>query len=222
MTVMACGVALAFAAGFAQAQAQPQSQPEAQAAATTFTVRKGDTLIGIARKIKPDGLSHYQMTMALWRANKDAFPDENINLLKIGVVLAVPSREAVAAVDARQAPKLVHELIDAHLLASNPRVASVEASTPVDAAKVPQGDALKRFRLGQGLERKGDHENALRAYLESGEAGYGPAQKRLAQIYDKGSPATPRDYETALLWYERARNQGVELLKAPRRTVPIN
>jgi TPR repeat protein len=82
-------------------------------------------------------------------------------------------------------------------------------------------DAAKRFSLGQGLERKGDHEGALRAYLEAGDAGYGRAQVRLGEIYDAGSPATPRDYETSLMWYERARAQGIKLPKPLQRTTPV-
>ena len=70
------------------------------------------------------------------------------------------------------------------------------------------------------LERRGDHQGALAAYLEAGEAGNGLAQRRLGQIYDTGSAAVQRDYQLALKWYQRAREQGVDMDKPLQRTVP--
>ena len=63
------------------------------------------------------------------------------------------------------------------------------------------------------MERKGDDQGALKAYLEAGEAGYGLAQRKLGQIYDKGNTAVQRDYQSSLRWYQKAREQGVELQK---------
>ena len=69
------------------------------------------------------------------------------------------------------------------------------------------------------MERKGDDQGALKAFLEAGEAGYGLAQRRLGQIYDKGNKAVQRDYQASLRWYQKARDQGVEIEKPlPRMT----
>ena len=70
------------------------------------------------------------------------------------------------------------------------------------------------------MERRGDHQGALTAFLEAGEAGNGFAQRKLGQIYDKGNPAVQRDYQTALHWYQKAREQGVEIDKPLQRTTP--
>jgi TPR repeat protein len=87
---------------------------------------------------------------------------------------------------------------------------------------VPPGQekAASRYQDGVALERKGDFKGALAAYLEAGEGGYGPALRKLGQIYDKGTPATPRDYQLALHWYQKAREQGVELAKPIQRMTP--
>jgi TPR repeat protein len=88
-------------------------------------------------------------------------------------------------------------------------------------ATLPTGreEAIRRYREGQALERKGDDQGALKAFLEAGEAGYGPAQRKLGQIYDKGNTAVQRDYQTSLRWYQKAREQGVEIDKPlPRMT----
>jgi len=80
------------------------------------------------------------------------------------------------------------------------------------ARKVPES-AITRYRQGKDLERKGDDRGALAAYEESAQAGYGLAQMRLAEIYDRGTTAVKRDYQKALFWYEQARQQGLNVPK---------
>jgi pilus assembly protein FimV len=79
--------------------------------APSHEVRKGDTLFAIARKTKHDGVSRNQMILAIWRANQNAFPAGNINLLEVGTVLTIPSREAVGAIDSAEADRSVREMI---------------------------------------------------------------------------------------------------------------
>ena len=192
--------------------------------APTHEVRRGDTLFAVARKAKHDGVSRNQMILAIWRANQNAFPGGNINLLEVGTVLTIPGREVVVAIDSAEADRLVREMIGR---TAGTQVAVAKPATP--AAK-PQAkptlapspgreEAAKRYRDGVALERKGDDAGALKAYLDSGEAGYGLAQRRLGQIYDKGNTAVQRDYQTSLKWYQKAREQGVEIDKPlPRMT----
>ena len=49
----------------------------------------------------------------------------------------------------------------------------------------------------------------------AGEAGHPMAQKKLGDFYSAGIVAVPRDYETALKWYQKAREQGVEIPAPP-------
>ena len=93
------------------------------------------------------------------------------------------------------------------------------AKPSVGTALTPEA-AAKRYRDGLGMERRGDHHGALTAFLEAGEAGNGLAQKKLGQIYDKGNAVVPRDYQTALMWYQKAREQGVDIEKPLQRTTP--
>jgi len=158
--------------------------------ATTHEVRRGDTLFAIARKAKHDGISRNQMILAIWRANRNAFPGGDINLLEVGTVLALPTLEVVAAIDPADADREVAELI---------------------AGKPAAPAAQRRYEEGLALERQGDERGALKAFLDSGEAGYGLAQRKLGQIYDKGNSATQRDLQASILWYQKARVQGVEI-----------
>ncbi len=200
--------------------------PPAQAQTTaTHEVHRGDTLFGIARSTAHDGVTRNQMILAIWRANQGAFPGGNINLLEIGTVLAIPSRDAAAAVAPAEADRLVRELL-AKAAGAQVQVAAVkppEAMASPPKAKVaplmsPEA-AARRYREGLALEGKGDDQGALRAFLDSGEAGYGLAQRKLGQIYDTGNLAVQRDYQASLRWYQKAREQGVEIDKPlPRMT----
>jgi len=85
------------------------SRPSAAAAGAgagsdQYTVKSGDTLSRIAASTQRPGVSLDQMLVSLYRANPDAFMGNNMNRLKAGVVLAVPSAQSaqgVSQADAR-------------------------------------------------------------------------------------------------------------------------
>jgi pilus assembly protein FimV len=82
----------------AQAAALPSGPDE-------YKVRQGDTLYGIARQSRRAGVSLDQMLVALFRSNPDAFMGDNMNRLKAGALLSVPSSDdakAVTTADARE------------------------------------------------------------------------------------------------------------------------
>ena len=81
------------------------------------------------------------------------------------------------------------------------------------AGNLSAEQANLRFQQGEALERRRDWHGALEAYLEAGESGHGLAQKKLGDLYSTGNPAVERDYENALRWYHKAREQGVEIPK---------
>lgn len=67
----------------------PVNEPELGG---TYVVQPGDTLSGIASNSElPAGVSHAQMMAAIHQANPSAFQNNDINLLKAGARLAVPS-----------------------------------------------------------------------------------------------------------------------------------
>ena len=82
-----------------------KSAGRTEASGDEYRVRSGDSLSKIAGKTQRSGISLDQMLVSLFRANPSAFIGNNMNRLKAGVVLAVPSAEsaqAVGASDARQ------------------------------------------------------------------------------------------------------------------------
>jgi pilus assembly protein FimV len=90
----------------ATAAARPPAAPAGQI--DEYRVREGDTLYRIASRTQRSGVSLDQMLVALFRGNPQAFMDENMNRLKAGVVLSVPSTDAaksIASADAREVIK---------------------------------------------------------------------------------------------------------------------
>lgn len=83
--------------------AAEETGPRAPNAASRYRVRRGDTLSGIASRIKPNDVSLDMMLVALYRANPDAFIGNNMNRLKSGQILSVPDGDALRGGDAEEA-----------------------------------------------------------------------------------------------------------------------
>lgn len=84
---------------------RPAKDP-AQVGADGYTVKSGDTLSAIARKVQPEGVSLDQVLLALYRANPQAF-EGNMNRLKRGKIMQVPSADEMKAVSAAEASREV-------------------------------------------------------------------------------------------------------------------
>lgn len=71
------------------------------------TVKAGDTAGKIAAQTKPASVSLEQMLVALLRSNPDAFIGGNVNRVKSGAVLDIPSAEAASAISASEASQTI-------------------------------------------------------------------------------------------------------------------
>ncbi|MGH8689510.1 MAG: type IV pilus assembly protein FimV, partial [Burkholderiales bacterium] len=115
---------------------EPAQEPAKEAARPieepkTHEVRKGDTLGAIAKANLPPGVTLNQMLVALYRANQDAFIRENVNLVRAGRILNIPSAEAIGTVDVAEANRIVRAN-NAEFREYRSRLAAVPA--PADAA----------------------------------------------------------------------------------------
>jgi pilus assembly protein FimV len=100
----------AAAKAAADAAAPPEPRTASRPAgveADDYRVRSGDSLSRVAAKTQRPGVSLDQMLVALFRANPSAFIDNNMNRLKAGVVLSVPTADAAQAVPAPQARQVI-------------------------------------------------------------------------------------------------------------------
>jgi len=88
--------------------ATPAPKPAAAPTpASEVQVRPGDTLSRIASRVQPAGVSLDQMLVGLYRSNPDAFIDNNMNLLKAGSVLQVPSSDNLTALSDGEAHQVI-------------------------------------------------------------------------------------------------------------------
>jgi pilus assembly protein FimV len=73
----------------------------------SYRVRSGDTLTGIASRTRRGSVSLDQTLVSLYRGNPQAFIGDNMNRLKAGALLSVPSADTAAAIDAKEARQLI-------------------------------------------------------------------------------------------------------------------
>ncbi len=103
----------------------------------TYRVRGSDTLWSIAEKSRSSGVSTQQMMVALLRANRDAFVDQDMNRLRNGAILRIPDQSSVSAVGQAEALALVRDQMSLwQKYRGNTPVASV--STPVQTQPQPE------------------------------------------------------------------------------------
>jgi pilus assembly protein FimV len=90
----------------AAAAAKAPAKQEA-ASGQQVTVKPGDTASKIANASKASDVSLDQMLVALMRSNPDAFSNGNINRLRAGAVLDLPSADQAKSVSTAQASQMV-------------------------------------------------------------------------------------------------------------------
>lgn len=76
-------------------------------------VQRGDTLWSIAEKYPTAGANVYQSLLALFQANPNAFIDKNMNLLRTGVTLKLPTAAEVLAINASTAQRIFNQHLQA-------------------------------------------------------------------------------------------------------------
>jgi pilus assembly protein FimV len=122
----------------------PKKQPAAaptpvpSVAADSYRTQSGDTMSKIAAQFRPADASAAQTMVAIQRANPSAFSNANINQLKRGQVLRIPSESEIREVSARDAVASVREQSEAwrSVAASAPAKPALEAQQVDATAKV--------------------------------------------------------------------------------------
>lgn len=142
-----------------------------------YKVTRGDYLSEIALKNKPHNVSLNQMMVALLRANPDAFVDDNINRLRSGVVIKVPTAQDAQQVDANEANRIVV----AHIQDFNRY--RQQLGQQVSKSKAASGKTTQR---GQGnvslqvAEEKNKTDNQDRLKLSKAGKGKASAEDKVA------------------------------------------
>jgi pilus assembly protein FimV len=125
----------------------PASAPAGRTAgaAQDYLVRSGDTLARIASRHAPPGVSLDQMLVSLFRGNPQAFVGENMNRLKAGAVLTLPSADAARGVTPAEAREVI-QAQSADFAAYRQRLAS-GVTTRADAGPARQSGGAVQARV---------------------------------------------------------------------------
>jgi pilus assembly protein FimV len=166
-------------APMAEAPAAPAPMaPGGVGAGGTYEVVKGDTLSEIAVANLPDGVSLNQMLVALYRANEAAFINNNMNLVRAGATLKIPSKEDAVAVAREDATKVVSvqaqefdeyrgRVATAVAMAPAREAPSQRAGGVIEPAKpapaAPKAPAEDQLRLSRAEEASKAGKSAARA-----------------------------------------------------------
>ena len=104
-------------------------------------VKAGESLWPIATKLRSPDVVTEQMAIALLKANPEAFEDGNVNKLKQGSVLQVPSMQEIMALNAQQARTTFYNQVNQwkaerdQAKLAEVEAAQAEASDPTPAEK---------------------------------------------------------------------------------------
>ena len=194
------------AAAKAEPAAKASAAPRAAGGNEYGPVASGETLGEIARATRPDeSVSINQMMLALLKSNPDAFFKDNINALKRGAVLRIPSGEEVAANGtAREAAAAVRAQIDEWrgsvasaptLVADTTPAAAAKSSAPKSTgAAAPSGE---RLALVPPLEGKAGQQSADRP--SGGRAGGSGDSATKAELARVKEALTSKEQESSEL-----------------------
>ncbi len=162
-------------------------------------VAQGQTLWAIASSVRPDrGVSMNQMMLAMQRANPEAFIGENINQLKRGAVLRIPTREEITSLGSAEAEALVREQAAAWQSRRQPvpqPAESVEFAPVVAPARRP-AVATPDGRL-EIVPPSGDEQSARG--VQSGASGTGRGSELRADLTQTREDLAARESEVSEL-----------------------
>ncbi len=133
----------------------PVAKPSTTAAAVTaatgqINVKRGDTASELAASKTPEGVSLEQMLVALLRSNPDAFVESNVNRMKAGALLTLPTEQDAKSVSREEARREIQI-----------QTKDFEAYRAELAARAPGGTVPKVARDAAGkLEAKVQNNNA--------------------------------------------------------------
>lgn len=109
--------------------------------AAEYRVKRGDTLWGIAQRVRADSqVSVQQVILAIYKNNPDAFFRNNVNNLRSGKILRMPERESVTAISKTAALKEFRAQYDVwqeykiQLAGASEKIKVVEAPSPAESA----------------------------------------------------------------------------------------
>ena len=142
-------------------------------------MKRGDTLSKIANEYRAPSATLDQMLVALFNNNADAFDGKNMNRLRSGAIITIPSADEVTGTTATEATKVVH-VQASDWRAYRDRVAAAAPATEGTGGRAAGG------RIGTAVEEKAPAaapgRDQLRVSREAGAGkGTGAAEEAVAR-----------------------------------------
>ncbi|MDY7574252.1 FimV/HubP family polar landmark protein [Actimicrobium sp. CCI2.3] len=104
----------------------------------SYQIKRGDSLTQIAIQTRPAGVSLDQMLVALYRANPSAFVGENMNRMRTGEILTIPTADASRSVGAQEARGIIVAQAQDFGSYRNKLAGQVTTSTPQEESEAKQ------------------------------------------------------------------------------------
>ena len=124
---------------------EPAYVPAAEPASGEYgPVAEGETLWEIANNTRASGVDMNRMMLAILRANPDAFYKDNVNALKRGAILRIPTADEARALGASEA---MSEIVAQHQAWTADTVVADTGYTPPSAASPPAAPPPADSRL---------------------------------------------------------------------------
>jgi pilus assembly protein FimV len=146
--------------------AEMEAEPEAAAPKEWLEVQRGDTMYEIAARYKLADMNLDRMLVALYRANAEKFDGRNMNRIRAGKILRLPTQQEVESVSLTEARREIHaqasdwnayrqKLASAAPLSNQPQEAQQIAtgkisSSIADMAPVAKESAKEVLKLSKG------------------------------------------------------------------------
>ena len=187
----------------------PAAAKETPASGDTYgPIQKGETLNKIAAEVKPANVSLEQMLVALYRENQNAFIGNNMNRMKTGQILKVPSADDVAKIEQKDARQEIRTQVSdwnsfrgqvADAVPQMPardtgnaqsgKVASAAVTPPAppssgssDVLKLSKSDTGGKAGAGKGGAGNQDRVNALQEEVTAKDKALKEANSRVADL----------------------------------------
>ena len=152
-----------------------EQAPAQRALGTNYgPIHRGDTLSSIARSVRPEGVTLNQMMIAIYQANPEVFMRSNINRMKSGYILRMPTASDAQAVSVTDANNEVRAQMQAwrenRAVEAAPNAATAASTSPALQLVAP-GYAAESSAQVPGAATEGSGETPVKPSKSAGKNG---------------------------------------------------
>lgn len=137
---------------------------DSSVAGRQIIVRPGDNMFAVASRNAVQGVTVYQMMIALQRSNPQAFIHDNVNLVRAGSTLTMPDMEVLTALSDREARRIFMQHVQAFarygqragsadVVAASTVAAAAEGAVQEETRALPESSSASADTQGSDILR---------------------------------------------------------------------